>query len=205
MRLYLVRHAQSKRNSRQKSPVDAELSEVGKEQANRLGGYFHDVELDKIYCSTLKRARTTLEKIKPYVKGVPIVYTKDIVEHEMGIFGRDGLDNWPKYAKSAKEAGVSFVEFKPKYGDSLIETYTRAGNFYKKLIEEHKNHKILVVGHGIFNLHIILNALNLPISESIYYNLSNASVSTIEMDSKGKIKDFHINDYNHLIREAMNK
>ena len=206
MKIYIVRHAESKRNVRQKSDEDPELTEVGKEQARRLGSYFHKVKLNKIYCSTLKRAKTTLEKIKPYVKKVPVSYTKKVIEHNMGIFGNNGGDDWKGYAKAAKKTKVHFTIFKPKYGESLIEAYKRAGNFYKELLKEHGNKdKILVVSHGIFSLYLVLNILFLDISEGAYYKLSNAGVSTIEIDSKGKITDFHINDYNHLIREGMKK
>jgi len=204
MKLYLVRHAQSKRNAKQKSGEDAELSDVGKEQAWRLGKYFHKVNLNKVYCSTLKRAKTTLDEIKPYIKGVPIIYTSKIVEHKLGIYGKNGKDEWSAYIKGAKKEGVPFHLFKPKYGDSLLETYQRAGNFYKSLLKKHINDKILIVGHGIFSLYLILNLLGLDLSEGKYYQLSNASISTLNIE-KGKVKEFHINDYNHLIREAMKK
>ncbi len=204
MKLYLVRHAQSKRNAKQKSEEDAELSEIGEEQAKRLGKYFHKVNLDKVYCSTLKRAKTTLDKIKPYIKEVPIIYTSKIVEHKLGIYGKNGKDEWGAYVKGAEKEGVPFHLFKPKYGDSLLETYKRAGNFYKSLLKKHINDKILVVGHGIFLLYLILNSLSLDLSEGKYYQLSNASISTLNIE-KGEVKEFHINDYNHLIKEGMKK
>ncbi len=207
MKLYLVRHAQSKRNARQKSSEDAELSEIGEEQARRLGGYFHEVKLDKIYCSTLKRARTTFREIKPFVKDVSVSYTSKIVEHKIGIYeiGIRDRGDWKKYAEDAKNAGVPFHLFKPKYGDSLLETYQRAGEFYINLLKKHGKDKVLVVGHGLFNMHLILNILGLDLNESQYYSLSNASVSTLNIDEKGEVENFHINDYNHLIREGMKK
>lgn len=205
MKLYLVRHAQSKRNARQESEEDAELSEDGKEQANRLGSYFHNVELDKIYCSTLKRARTTFAEIKPYVKDIKVVYTPKIIEHKIGIYARGGKDDWGKYSKEASKQGIPFHLFKPKYGESLFETYKRAGDFYRYLLKKHKKENVLLIGHGIFSLYLILNALELDLSEGKYYNLNNASVSTLEINEKGKVKDFHINDYNHLIREGMKR
>ncbi len=207
MKLYLVRHAQSKRNARQESGEDPELSEVGEEQAKRLGSYFNKVELDKIYCSTLKRAKTTFERIKPFVKGVSVSYSKKIVEHKIGIYeiGIKNKGDWKGYAEAAKKAGVPFHLFKPKYGDSLLETYKRTGDFYTELLKKHKKDNVLVVGHGIFNMFLILNILGLDLSEGQYYQLSNASVSTLNIDKDGEVKDFHINDYNHLIREGMKK
>ncbi len=204
MKLYLVRHAESRRNAKQKSHENPELSEVGKEQARRLGSYFHKINLKKIYCSNLKRAKSTLNAIKPYVKKVPVTYTVKLIEHKMGIYEQKGHDNWQDYVRNAKKQKVPFHLFKPKYGDSLLETYQRAGNFYKELLEKHSQHEILIVGHGIFLLYLILNILELDLSEGKYYRLNNASISTLEI-KKGKVKEFHINDYNHLIKEGMKK
>ncbi len=205
MKLYIIRHAQSKRNAGNKSKEDSELSDVGKEQARRLGKYFHKVEPDKVYCSTLRRAKTTLEEIKPYIKGVSITYTPKIIEHKMGIYSRKGHDDWTGYSKGAEKKGIPFHLFKPKYGHSLVETYKRAGDFYKELLKKHIKHKVLIVGHGIFSLYLILNALELDLSEGKYYQLSNASVSTLDVNEKGKVTNFHINDYHHLIMGGKKK
>ena len=81
MKLYLVRHAKSKKNAGQKSGVNSELHGDGIEQAKRLGKYFHNVKLDKVYCSTMKRAKATLQAIKPYIENVPFSYSDKIKEH----------------------------------------------------------------------------------------------------------------------------
>jgi len=204
MKLYVVRHAQSERNAKKKSGSDSKLSEVGKEQAKRLGSYFHKVNLKKIYCSPLKRAKETLKEIKPYVKKVPIAYTSKMVEHKTGIYEKT-RDDWEGFLKGAKKEGVPMHLFKPKHGNSLIETYERAGNFYKEILKKHSNESILLIGHCIFSMHLILNLLGLDLSEAKYYTLNNASISTFEISKSGKVKNFHVNDYNHLIMEAFNK
>ncbi len=203
MNIYIVRHAQSKRNARKKAGLDVELTSVGVEQARRLGSYFKDVELGVVYCSTLKRAKETLEKIKPFIKDIPINYTSDIVEYNMGVYSNNGKDDWDKFGEKVRKIGIPFEKFKPKNGESLTECYNRAGEFYKKLLKDNKNKNILIVGHGIFSLYFILYALGLPPSEGAYYHLNNASISTLTLDKDGRIKDFHINDYNQLIKEAV--
>lgn len=204
MKLYIVRHAESRRNAQEKSGEDAVLSKVGKEQARRLGSYFHKAHLNRVYCSTLKRAKETLREIKLYIREIPITYTEKIIEHKMGVYGK-AHDDWSSYIEGAKKEGVPLHLFKPKYGDSFMETYERAGEFYKWLLKEHHGESILLIGHGIFSLYLILNALDLDLSEQQYYKLNNASVSTLEIDESGKVKNFHVNDYNHLIREGMKK
>jgi probable phosphoglycerate mutase len=204
MKLYIVRHAQSRRNAGHESKEDSELDDIGREQARRLGKYFHKVGLERVYCSTLRRAKATLKEIKPHIRGVPITYTPRIIEYKIGIYGNDGHDDWAGYVKGAENKGVPFHLFKPKHGDSLAETYDRAGSFYRDLLKRHSLDDVLVVGHGIFSLYLILNALGLDLFEGKYYSLSNASVSTLNV-KKGKVTDFHVNDYDHLIREGMKK
>lgn len=204
MKLYIVRHAQSKRNIGHNSDVDAELTDDGKEQARRIGGYFHNIKIDHVYCSTLRRARATFEYMGPLLKGIPITYTDKIIEMKMGEFGNNGLDDWKEYFKAAIEAkGDEYYKFRPKKGESLEDVYKRARRFYKFLLKNHKNDSVLIIGHGIFSLYIILNALNLSLMEGKYYSLSNASVSTLDFDEKGKVTNFHVNDYHHLIKEGI--
>ena len=203
MKLYIVRHAKSKRNSGKKDKQDTELSADGIEQARRLGSYFHKVKLNVVYCSPLKRALATLEGIRPYIHGIKVIIAPEIIEHNMGIYARGGKDDWGSYAYDAKKSGLDFVEFKPKKGESIIETHARMGKFYNKLLKKHAKDNILIVGHGIALLHLILNALNLDPREGAYYSLSNASISKMDIDKNGKVTNFHINDYNHLIEEGI--
>tara|TARA_Y100000310_G_C20370694_1_gene663346 strand:+ start:115 stop:756 length:642 start_codon:yes stop_codon:yes gene_type:complete len=204
MKLYLVRHAKSKKNAGQKSGVNSELHGDGIEQAKRLGKYFHNVKLDKVYCSTMKRAKATLQAIKPYIENVPFSYSDKIKEHNIGIYASNGKDDWSQLRKDAIKNGESFVEFKPSKGDSLEETYKRAGNFYKKLLKKHKNDKILIVAHAIFLKYLIFNILDISdLEEGKYWKLSNAGVSTFIINTKGKVDDYHIDDFHHLIEGGM--
>ena len=41
--------------------------------------------------------------------------------------------------------------------------------------------------------------LGLDLLEGKYFDLSNASVSYLDIDPRGKVKKFHINDYQHII------
>ncbi|MBX4196035.1 histidine phosphatase family protein [Candidatus Pacearchaeota archaeon] len=204
MRLYLVRHAKSQRNAHIASSIDAPLTEDGKEQARRLGVRFRGMKIDRIYCSTLMRAKETLKEILAYLPGIPVVYTNKIIEHDMGVFGEQGIDDWGSYVAEAHKKGIPFHLFRPPKGESLLDTYKRAGSFYQELVKKHPHENVLVVGHGIVSLHLILNSLNLDVTEGRYYSLSNASVSKIVIN-KDKVSSFHINDYQHLILGGMKR
>ncbi|MBU0466275.1 MAG: histidine phosphatase family protein [Nanoarchaeota archaeon] len=203
MKLYLVRHAQSLRNARIASDIDANLTEIGQEQAKRLGSYIKDIKFHKIYCSPLKRTRKTLEKIQPFVEKTPMAFSKKMIEFNMGIFGKGGIDDWSSFFKAAENEGVPSHLFKPKNGESLQGCYHRAGKFYRELLKKHPKQNILLVGHGLFFLHLILNSLNLSVTEGKYYTLSNASISILETSPKGKVTHFTFNDLSHLIKEGI--
>jgi len=199
MKLYLVRHAKSERNAGHNSNED-KLTEDGKEQARRLGKYFHNANLDKIYCSTLTRTKETLEEIKPYVKNVPLIYSKKIIEQDIGIYRKNGKDDWKNYFKDSIKSGKHIVDFKPRRGESMRETYNRARKFFNYLTRNHKDNSILVISHMIFLRYLILIILNLDILEARLINLSNAAVSSFTLDKKGKVKQYHIDDFHHLLK-----
>ena len=206
MKLFLVRHAESKRNTHEKSSVDAELTDIGKEQARRCGSYFSTIELTKVYCSPLKRARATFKPIHRQITCKNISYTKDIAEINLGEFGDGSIDNLSGFFKAAVNSGIPYHTFRPKKGESLQDTYDRASKFYQKLLKNHSSKDtILIVGHGFFNLYLMLYALGLDLFEGKYYKLSNASISTLYINAKGKVTKYTINDYNHLIAEGIKK
>ncbi|MCK5149496.1 histidine phosphatase family protein [Candidatus Pacearchaeota archaeon] len=202
MKLYLTRHAQSLENIGIKLIKDTSLTDVGKEQAKRLGIYFKKLDINLIFCSKLKRAKETLDYIKPYLRGIKIVYTEKINEHDLGHYFDQGLDFF-KFEKDAKKHSKGIYEFKPKNGESYSELFERAGKFYN-VLRKQKSKNVLVVGHGQFTKFLILKILGLDISEERYFKLNNASVSSFYIDKK-KVMEFHVNDSNHILREGIRK
>jgi len=202
MKIYLVRHAQSEGNVG-KLGGDFVLTGVGKEQAKRLGVYFKKAKVDLIFCSRLKRAKETLQYIIPYLKGKKVVYTKKINEHNLGN-DYAKLRHTSDYEKLAKKSGKDFYDFKPRKGESYNELFKRVESFYKVLMKN-KSKNVLVVGHGHFHKFLIIKILGLDISEEKYFKLSNASVSTFNIDKSCKVKEFHVNDFNHILEEGIKK
>lgn len=204
MKLYFVRHAQSTENTGVVLQRDTPLTETGKEQARRLGVYFEKAKIDIIFCSELKRAKETLDYIMPYLGKVKVIYYPGINEHNMGSYFEKQTD-YQKFRKDAETSKKGFYEFKPKGGESLTELFERQKKFYKELLKKYLSKNILVLGHGQSGAMFILNMLGLDISEEKYFKINNASVSTFNIDNKGKVKDFHVNDFNHILKEGIKK
>lgn len=204
MKIYVVRHAQCLSNRGLKITKHNHLTEAGKEQAKRLGTYFKKAKIDKIFCSTSYRTKETLSYILPYLKNKRVTYTEKIKEHNVGkYYAKD--PNFPKkYWADIKKSKKSFYEFKPKDGESYLDLLDRAKKFWNS-IKKNKLKSMLLVTHKQFTKCFIINLLGLDISEEKYFSISNASVSTFEIDKNGKIKKFHVNDFNHILEEGIRK
>jgi broad specificity phosphatase PhoE len=195
MRLYLVRHAQSEANIGIHKESETALTDIGVEQAKRLGMYFKNKHLTKIYCSQLIRAKDTLDEIRPYVPAVPITYTKRINERDIGIYGH----NIQKYREAIIASGLQEHEFRPPKGENMDDVDARAKEFISFLKKNHMDDNILVVSHGYFLKVMVVSLFGFHRHEGRYFSLHNASVSYFHMDENGKIKDFEVDDHKHLL------
>ena len=65
LRLYMMRHGETVWNTerRYQGMTDIELSQTGIKQAECAEKRFENIEIDKIYCSPLKRAMATAKPI----------------------------------------------------------------------------------------------------------------------------------------------
>lgn len=204
MKLYIVRHAQSMENTGIILQRDTPLTETGKEQARRLGVYFERAKIDIIFCSELKRAKETLDYILPYIKKPKVIYSSHLNEHNMGVYFENQTD-YQKFKKDAETSKKGFYEFKPKGGESLTEVFERQKKFYKEILKNYHGKNVLILGHSQTGAMLILNILGLDISEEKYFRINNASVSLFNLNEKGKVKDFHVNDFNHILKEGIKK
>lgn len=84
-RLYLIRHGETDSNKsyRFQGQTDIELNAKGKAQAQLLAEHFKDIKLDKIYCSSLLRARQTAAPLAA-VHGLEVQPVEDIKEIAFG-------------------------------------------------------------------------------------------------------------------------
>jgi len=201
MKLYLVRHAQSESNIGVHTRKETVLSKTGIEQAKRLGMLFKTKKIDKIYCSKMIRAMDTLKEILPYLPKIPVTYTPKINERSKGIY-----QNKPKdFDEAVKKSGEREFLFRPPKGENLPDVEKRAQQFLDYLKKNYSKENILVVAHGYFMRILIGRIFQLHVKEIQYFELHNAGVSSFEIDKKGKVGKFEIDDYKHLIKYSSYK
>ena len=87
LRLYMMRHGETVWNTerRYQGMTDIELSEEGLRQAQCAAERFKSIDIDKIYCSPLKRAAATAKPIAEE-KNLEINVTTAVIVKNKPIF-----------------------------------------------------------------------------------------------------------------------
>lgn len=125
MKVYLLRHGESVHNARGYSGKDCPLTDKGIKQANSINGSF-----DIVICSSLKRAKQTLENSKLEYKYLYISELCREIKKDISDVKHDEPDNFKR--------------------ETHIELVKRVTQFKNILKTFPKDKKILVVSHCIF-------------------------------------------------------
>jgi broad specificity phosphatase PhoE len=180
VRIYLVRHGQTEWNDegRLQGHVDTSLSEVGLEQARRVGNAFRGIEIDRILCSDLTRARQTAAEIVA-ATGAPISYHAELRERNFGrwegLHFRELADR--SYAL-ATELGISFLDVRPPGGESITDLWSRTAPVVAGL--QAADDRVLLVLHGGSGATMLAQALRANIETVRSFRLGNTSITELE-------------------------
>lgn len=156
MEIYLVRHGQTDWNVEKKlqGNIDIPLNEVGRRMAVETGEAMKQIPFDRIYCSPLKRALETAEKIRGG-RDVELVINESL--RELGF----GVDEGRLYDEIVADPDSKFRYFftePEKYGpalggETLEHICERAAAFLENEIMplESSMQRIMIVAHGAMN------------------------------------------------------
>ena len=143
MKLYLVRHGETEwnRQYRYYGKTDVALNEKGKEQAKQVGELLKGASFDRIYTSTLKRAKQTEEIITGLIDQREEKSTRNITfsfrleEQDLGIF--EGYTYQELQKQFPEELELWNQDFKaaPHGGESFYDFYYRIYEFCEKELE----------------------------------------------------------------------
>lgn len=185
-KLILVRHAVTKDNeqSRLSGHIDSVLSEEGKKQVRKLTDYLEKQKIDKIFTTTSKRTKDTVEPLAN-IKNIGIIERETLKEISFGDF--EGI-TFEEIQNNHSEEFDKMInqgyEYKYPNGESLIESYYRVSKEIENIISENDNETILICSHG----GTIRNIISYLISNSYEYHwnfkIDNASVTIIEVENR---------------------
>ncbi|MDD5605888.1 MAG: histidine phosphatase family protein [Patescibacteria group bacterium] len=183
MKLIITRHGETEENKAGilQGQIPGTLSELGIEQAKKLALRLKDEEIDYIYSSDLARAADTAQEIVKYHPEVPFELTKELRERDLGKFA------------GKQKSGCGFDD--PSI-ESIVDIRNRASQFIKKVIAQHPNDTVLLVGHAGMNRNIIAVLEEKEFDDTPV--LLNTSITIFQVDKDGKVEIELDNDASHL-------
>ena len=171
MKIYLMRHGETKWNKRSKlqGQVDIPLAPKGIEQAEMTSEGMKDIPFDHIFSSPLKRAYKTAQVVR---RDRPIEIVRDDRLKEMSFGTSEGKIIGKIMANPAMVRYQRFrldpAHFRPaKYGEYFQDVLKRTDEFFQEEIVplEGKAENILIVAYGCVVRSFILNFTKRPLSE----------------------------------------
>jgi len=143
MNVYVIRHGETNMGKNNIIATEDEpLNEAGIIQAIKVGKEIRKLNINKVYCSPIQRAKDTL-KLFELNTNIPVIIENRIKERSMG-----------KYEKVSFE-DLKWDEFWNYNSDKLypeLETmksvYERISEFLNELKSSNSNDNILLVTHG---------------------------------------------------------
>ena len=182
--LYLVRHGET--SATQKGRIcghsDIDLSEEGFTQAELIGAWFSDFQIDSIFSSPLNRVVQTTDAIAKAI-GKPTYYKHSgLLEKKEGDW--EGKTYWqvrdedPKgWEKWSKDP----IKFCPPGGESVKDFVARSDRALKDIIHNYETgNKIILCTHAGIIKAIMMNCLGIPVENFFRIDIPPASISRID-------------------------
>ena len=199
MRIYFIRHAESKFNldgiacnNKEKN----KLTKNGREQARKIAKDLSKIKIDKIFVSEAKRAYETISPLIKIKKDIPVVIDKRLNECDFGIFGglsfKTAEKKYPEIFKARKK---DLWRIPYPGGESFEEVFLRLNSFLRDLKKDAKKsllERVVIVSHAT-PLKVFLikhSGFSLKRVESTFFR--NARFSIFDF-LKGEIKPIKIN------------
>lgn len=199
-KLYLVRHAEAEGNKLRifQGRLDADISENGERQLERLALRFANVRLDAVYSSPLKRAYKTAQAAGR-ASGLPIVTVPGLMEIDGG---RWEGENWDEIPGLFPEENAAWVNepwnFAPQGGESMRHVYDRIWDAMLRIARENDGRTVLVASHGCAIRNFACRAKGWPLERLREVDwFENTSVSTFRFEN-GRFGILELNDVSHL-------
>jgi len=138
LELVLARHGQSYSNLDRSLGPDTGLTDLGREQAERLGNWLagRGYAFTALFCSPLHRARETSEIINRHF-GLEIIFDPDLRESE-----GNHLIGLPRRATPLD------AEPRPPFGAEYQDDYERVNRVTERILSEASEGQVLVVAHA---------------------------------------------------------
>ncbi|MEM9152001.1 MAG: histidine phosphatase family protein [Cyanobacteria bacterium P01_F01_bin.3] len=193
----IVRHGQSTSNVRrviQGHHDEAVLTELGEQQAQKVGKTLDGLSIDTVYASPLKRAKRTCELIVEILSksgSAPSnVQTTDMLkEINLPLWESKSFEQveatYPEMYRSWRQAPNEFKMPLPNDDGTTRDFYPareiweRAATFWQEILEKHKGQTILLVAHSAINRALVGSAIGLGPESLNSMGQSNCAINVL--------------------------
>jgi probable phosphoglycerate mutase len=185
--LFLTRHGETvwHEENRYAGVSDIDLTPLGLDQAEALGGWAAGARLDAIVTSPLSRARRTAEPAVRATGLVPVV-EPDLLEVDFGI--AEGRTLGELRASHPQEV-AAFLEDPAAHplpsGEDPVAAAARGAAALLRLADGRLGHRVLAVAHNTLFRLVLCRLLGLPESEyrRIFPGLRNCAITELRVTS----------------------
>ncbi|MDU3455882.1 histidine phosphatase family protein [Peptostreptococcus sp.] len=181
--LYLVRHGNTvdNINFRYSGFSDCDLSDVGRQQARQLNAYLKNIDIDRIYTSTLKRTGQTVDEVSRYL-GLEMLGLDDLREMNFGKFdGKTFEEIKSEYPEDFKRMMTGDVMYTFPDGENIEMAYERNARGIDHIIKEcNEVDNVLVCVHMGTIRNILSHLIAKNPSLHWHFKVENASITKIE-------------------------
>lgn len=198
-RLLLVRHGDTKSNSREKfwGKTDVELSAAGIEQAERLRDRLAAEKIDAIYTSSLQRASVTAEIIAARHQ-VAVTVCAELCEIDFGeIEGLAFNELGQRYPELTKSWLARNPDLQYPGGERLSDFNQRVSTFLGRLEKHAIGETILITAHSGVLRTLICQLLGIELERRWQFRTDLASLSILETHPQEAVLS-RLNDLSHL-------
>ena len=202
-RWLLVRHGWTDWNARGllQGHTDVPLNQVGREQAERLGGRLSAVEIDAAYCSDLLRCTQTFEAALD-TRDVTVTFSRQLREQAFGRWeGKSYLDIEEAEPDLYAEMINGYDGFSPPGGESFLQVHARATSFAEETRSRHPTGTLLIVGHGAALRALIASLIGLRLEMTWRFKIDSCSLTILDVGDDMAALEL-LNDTSHLRRGA---
>jgi broad specificity phosphatase PhoE len=189
--IYIARHGETPWNVEGKiqGRSDPGLSPKGQQQSLALLEQLKDRPLTTIYTSSLQRSILTAQPVAIHF-GLPIRQSSELDEIAFGILEGRNLIQFDEVTKKEWER---FKDDRFNYRIPGAENYTDVANrvrpFMERILEDHQDQEVLVIGHRVVNRLLIGMLLEFPLEWVLRVEQTHDCLYLIQKNDETKV--FH--------------
>lgn len=199
-RIYLVRHGQIEgyQQKRYNGQRNVPLTELGKEQSERISARLEDIALEAIYSSDLDRSRYCARLIADG-HDLVLFLEDELREINFGEWeGRTWVELQEAYPHEWQSRLQDLTNYQVPGGESLQDAADRIRPAIRRILEKHPNGDVALVAHGGVNRIVLLDAIGARLEQAFCLEQDYGCLNIIDYLDDGRCVVRLVNGTAHL-------